>query len=307
MSDRQPHIRVRQRLSSLVDHLALNFQAVLRFCTVREWLAAAAGVSAVGCRGLLFRFRLFARQHDFQVVRSGGRVFDQRRRMAFGRHLERISTLVKLVEFEAPAPPPELSGRVVDQAGRPVAGALLRMAPHGGRATIDLGSYPGFPVWAPRTETNASGEFRLPAPRDGRTVVVFSRRGLADRALTITEIEALDCRVELEEGRTVVVEVRDRNGEAIDGGWSSGMAYLHVRPSVHLGHDVWRDVSSSDHPAAEGRRIGIPYFLFADLATDVVKFRFTYLADDEFLLHDTRFPSARFVSRAVLDELGIGK
>ena len=180
------------------------------------------------------------------------------------------------------------------------------MAPLGRRATIDFAGAPGFPVWAPSTETNAEGEFRLPGSRDGDTVVVFSRRGLADRALTIAEIEGLEHRVELERGRTVVVEVRDRNGESIDGGFSTGDSYLHVRPSVHLGHDVWRDVRTYDS-AADRRDIAIPFFRFDDLQTDVVRFRFTYLPDDEYLLHDTCVPSARFVSRKVLNELGIGK
>lgn len=208
-------------------------------------------------------------------------------------------------EFVVPAQPAELVGRVVDESGRPVAGVLVRAAPLGGAATIDLFNFPGFPVWSPQTESGANGAFRLPAPADPGTVLVFHKRGLADRALTVAEIAAVDGRVVLETGRAVIVEVRDRDGEPIDGGWTTGNIILHARPSVHIGHDVWRDVSPSDHPAAGGREIWNPFFLLADLPSGIVEIRFLYL--DEVLRHDTRFPTARLVSRHATDELGMGK
>ena len=146
-----------------------------------------------------------------------------------------------------------------------------------------------------------------PSPRDHDTVVVFSSRGLAHRALTVDEIDEFDWRIELDPGRSVLVEVRGRDGEPLDGGSSTGMQYLHVRPSVHIGHDVWLDVSSHGHPDPQLREEGSPFFVFASMPTGVVEIRFTHLSRDENLMHDSRNPFVRMVSRSVVDELGIGK
>ncbi|MFT5291829.1 MAG: hypothetical protein ACI8QS_002907 [Planctomycetota bacterium] len=211
------------------------------------------------------------------------------------------------IRFEVPAESSSLAGLVLDLAGAPIPGVTLRMAPIGGRATIDHAGLPGFPVWAPSTETDAHGAFRLPAPRSSAEVVVFSKEGSAYRAMSVAEIYQAQQRVLIEPGQTVVVEVRDRNGDPIDGGWSSGDSYLHVRPSALIAHDVWRDVTRWDHPIALRDKLSLPFFLFTDLPKGVVRFRFSYLSDDEILLHDTSTRAARFVSSSVLDELGIGK
>jgi len=103
--------------------------------------------------------------------------------------------------------------------------------------------------------------------------------------------------VRLDAGFAVDVEVRGCFGEVLTEGWTTGFTD-HVRPSAGLGHDSWLDATSG----GDG-----PVFHFAGLPVGVVEFRFTHLALNEVLRHDTRVPNVRFVAAESLDELMLGK
>lgn len=212
------------------------------------------------------------------------------------------------IELAVPESGPPLAGHVVDRDGQALAGVDVRMAPLGGRHIVDPASDgEGFPCWAPATTTDAAGAFHLPRPalRDER--LLFHRTGFADRVLTVAEFDSTGGRVELARGWVVLLEAVDRDGRPMDGGWSSGIAHNYARPSVCLGHDVWRAASPAGHPAASGRELALPWFLFADLPGRALTFRFTHLRDDEVLVHDARLGVARFSSSLAVDEMGIGK
>ena len=188
--------------------------------------------------------------------------------------------------------------RVVDRDGGPLAAVRVRMAPLVG-ATIDLPGIAAFPSWAPEFTTDRDGSCRVPRPDSSAGLVVLDKPGFAPRAHTLAELDASAGRVTLTPGRTVTLEVLDRDLVPIDGGWSSGIPYLHARPSVHLGHGVWRDLA----PGGEA----IPFFRFDDLPDGIVEFRFSYLPAEVRLRHDTHLSTARFVADVRLVDLAMGK
>ena len=202
------------------------------------------------------------------------------------------------VTFRDPTARSAVELRVVDHDDGPLAGVRVRTAPLPG-ATIDLPGIAAFPCWAPASSTDRNGACRLPRPDSPAGVVVFDKPGFAPQVLSSAELDSSAGRVSLAPGRTVTLEVLDRDLVPIDGGWSSGIPYLHARPSVHLGHGVWRDL------ARDGQ--AIPFFRFDDLPDGVVEFRFSYFPDEVRLRHDTRLPTARFVAGLRLGELGMGK
>jgi hypothetical protein len=207
------------------------------------------------------------------------------------------------VLFDAPRDPPPLCGSVVDERGQPLAAVEVALAPHGGPTLVD--GPQGFPCWAPRTRTAPDGAFALPRPDDDSEVLVVRSEGHAAAVLTVGELLRARGRVQLQPGRVVVVELVDRDGAILDGGWTSGMD-LVVRPRVHLGHDVWRGESPDGHPEVAARGLGLPFFVFADLPPGRVCFRFPDLPGEE-IEHDTAVATVRHVSRFRLDELGLGK
>jgi len=240
----------------------------------------------------------------------------------FGREIERRALELRAsrgatrVEFAPPAPPPPpLRGRVLDLGGRPVCGARIRLAPlasdHDWTHWVGWIGYDengGFHVWAPMATTAADGSFAVARPADREERCVVTRRGFADRVLTVAELEDLGGRVVLEPGRVVRLEAVDRNGAPLDGGWSSGIAYNYARPCVHIGRGIWRWPSARDHTAAAGRPTDEPpFFIFADLPAGVLRFRFTHMRESEGFEHDTLVESARFVAREAVADLHIGK
>jgi hypothetical protein len=226
----------------------------------------------------------------------------------FSRVLERREVVLPpsggctRLEFDAPRELPPLCGTVVDERGQPLAGADVGLAPQGGPTLVDGAE--GFPCWAPRARTGADGAFALPRPDDVSELLVVRRQGHAGAVLTVGDLLAARGRVQLQRGRVVVVELVDRDGAVLDGGWSSGMD-LVVRPRLHLGHDVWRGESPPDHPETAARDLPLPFFVFADLPAGRVQFRIPRLGEE--LAHDTALGHVRHVSRRRLDELMLGK
>lgn len=209
------------------------------------------------------------------------------------------------IEF-LPAPAaPAIRGIVVDATGKPVAGVRLRLSPFGGQRPYD--DEEGFPIWAAEAHSGEDGRFVLARPDDPLERCVVTSRGHGDRVLTIAELDQLAGRIVLEPARVLRVVAVDCDGEPMDGGWSSGIAHNYARPHVHLAHDVWRWPSPADHPAVGDRSPAPPVFVFADLPTAVLRFRFTHLPPDDGFSHDTRIPDVRFVSTYRTEELQIGK
>mgnify|MGYP003624628213 CR=1 FL=1 len=192
------------------------------------------------------------------------------------------------------APQPPLRGVVVNSRGRPLQGALLRMAPFGATIIVDSGTGRGyaFPVWAPSCEADGDGQFILPRPDDERERIVITCKGYAARALTVAEVEASDGRIALQAARTVRLEVIDCNGRPLDGGHTTGGHY-YAEPSVLLGHDVWRGTGDGT----------LPWFVFEELPPNEVTFR----CAGEFLRHDARIAQARLQTVAPVESMGIGK
>lgn len=205
-----------------------------------------------------------------------------------------------------PAPgAPAMLGSVVDANGKPVAGVRLRLSPFGGQRPYDDDE--GFPIWAAEAQSGDDGRFVLARPDDPLERCVVTALGHGDRVLTIAELDQLAGRIVLEQARVVRLVAVDRDGEPMDGGWSSGIPHNYARPHVHLAHDVWRWPSPAGHPAVGALSPALPVFVFANLPAAVLRFRFTHLPPDDGFSHDTRIPDVRFVSTYRTEELQIGK
>lgn len=198
------------------------------------------------------------------------------------------------VVFERAKPAHRLRGRVVDDAGRSLVDAELRMAPYGGQRVIDsprAGMY-GFPVWSAGCRSDSTGAFDLPRPPTDDCRIVVTCRSYAARAVTVREVEAAHGAIALAPGRTIRLELLDRDGRPLVGSPSTSGDEV-VLPAVQIGNHVFRSPS----------RVSVPWFEFDGLPAGQVAFD----CCGEAFWHDVRTGDARYVAPFRAEELDSSK
>ena len=231
----------------------------------------------------------------------------------FGRLVERRS--VELadgqrteVAFRADGREELLTCVVVDEAGAPIVGAEVQVAPR--RAGIDpklrYRSEPLDDTLAPRLRTDEAGTVSLPLPANDGEVVRFRRPGYADTVVPLSRLRADGGRIVLRPGRDVILSVLGTDGQPFYGGFSNGFGAYYSRPWVHLGHGLWTYGEWREAGPDGEEFVAYRDWIFTDLPAGVLEYRIESVDGFRFL-HDSDVRYAKCVAPISADDIPYGK